>query len=251
MSPSETVRESSGKGSEKQRTVAVGLVLVALGAAVELVDEVLLQGAFQPRVDPFPLSISNWDAQVFLAINGGLANLYLGWFFNIVTRLGSTLFMFVLSVLLYMGGRRREGMLMLASIMFGTLIVLPLKLAVPRPRPYVSIPSAIVFGREAGSSFPSGHTVRIFAFALVASKLRPRLSLPFYSLACLVAFSRIYTGQHYPLDILAGIVIGLLAGYLTVRYEDGILKAASELRLPVHSRAPEPLSARPNESSIA
>jgi len=214
----------------------VGLLLVALGAVAEYVDEVLLQGAFQPPADPFPAFILNWDTRIFLSINSGLANPYLGWFFNILTRLGSTFLMFAIGILVYVSRRRREGILILASIVIGTFVALPLKLAIPRPRPYVTIPTTIAFDGEAGSSFPSGHAVRIFSFAFIASKLKPRFTIPLYLLAFLVAFSRIYVGQHYPLDAFIGALIGLLVGYLTLRYENRILKTAFRLGIPIDTR---------------
>ena len=229
--------DDSKAGSVRPRDALVGLLLIALGAAAEYVDEFLLQGAFQPPVDPFPPYILSWDARIFLLINNGLANPYLGWVFNILTRLGSTFFMLVIGILLYVCRRRREGILILASIVVGTFVALPLKLAIPRPRPFATIPTTIVFDKEAGSSFPSGHAVRTFAFAFIASKLRPRLAIPLYLFACLIAFSRVYVGQHYPLDAFAGALIGLLVGYLTMRNERRVLKAVSQLGVPTRDGA--------------
>jgi undecaprenyl-diphosphatase len=212
---------------------AIFLVIIGLAAYI---DEFLLQGAFQPSTDAFPHAISNWDIPIFILINKGLANFYLGWFFNIVTRLGSTTFLLAVCVVLYAVGRKRECILLFASIIIGTVLGLPIKLLLPRPRPYVTLPSTIVFDREAGSSFPSGHSMRSFAFAVVGSKLWPRFRVPLYVLAFLVSFARIYVGQHYPSDIIGGALLGLLVGYLTTRYETAIMKAAYRLRiLPDHN----------------
>jgi undecaprenyl-diphosphatase len=70
------------------------------------------------------------------------------------------------------------------------------------PKPLMEVPTT--------SSFPSGHTSTSFACAYVISRLAPRLTIPVFVLAALIGFSRIYVGVHYPLDVLAGAIFGLL-----------------------------------------
>lgn len=230
--------ENDSKDSKaRSREILLGLLLIAVGVIAECLDEVLLQGRFQPPTDPFPAYIYAWDARMFLLINNGLADPYLGWLFNILTRLGSTLSIFTIGVLLYLCQRKREGILILASLVIGTFVTLPMKLAIARPRPFVAIPNTILFDREAGSSFPSGHSMRAFAFAFMASKLRPKFTVPLYLFAVLIAFSRVYVGQHYPLDVLAGTLTGVFVGYLTIVCENKILKAVSRLGIPIDSQA--------------
>jgi undecaprenyl-diphosphatase len=66
-------------------------------------------------------------------------------------------------------------------------------------------------------SFPSGHAATAFACATVLAALAPRWRLPFFVLAALIAFSRLYNGVHYPTDVLAGSVLGVLVGLAVVR----------------------------------
>ena len=70
------------------------------------------------------------------------------------------------------------------------------------PEPLMDVPTT--------SSFPSGHTSTSFACAYVISRLAPRLTVFVYLLAALIGLSRIYVGVHYPLDVLAGAVVGLV-----------------------------------------
>ena len=62
-------------------------------------------------------------------------------------------------------------------------------------------------------SFPSGHATTAVAGALTVSALWPRYRVVWWSLGALIAYSRIYLGHHYPLDVLAGALLGLAIGY--------------------------------------
>ena len=70
------------------------------------------------------------------------------------------------------------------------------------PKPLMEVPTT--------SSFPSGHTSTSFACAYVISRLAPRLTIPVFVLAALIGFSRVYVGVHYPLDVIAGAIFGLI-----------------------------------------
>jgi undecaprenyl-diphosphatase len=65
-------------------------------------------------------------------------------------------------------------------------------------------------------SFPSGHAASSFACAVVLASYVPRWRVPLYVLAGLIAFSRSYVGVHYPLDVVAGALWGVLLGEATL-----------------------------------
>jgi undecaprenyl-diphosphatase len=67
---------------------------------------------------------------------------------------------------------------------------------------------------ERTHSFPSGHTATSFAAATVLAWYAPRWRWWFYALACLIAFSRLYLGVHYPTDVLAGALLGTATALL-------------------------------------
>ena len=118
----------------------------------------------------------------------------------------------VVALVLTLLWRRPNVFLVVATTALTTQFVNSLlKYAVQRDRP-----PAVVLDPEpllevpTTSSFPSGHTSSSFACAFVLARLAPRLSVPLFALAALIGFSRIYVGVHYPLDVLAGAVLGLL-----------------------------------------
>jgi undecaprenyl-diphosphatase len=63
-------------------------------------------------------------------------------------------------------------------------------------------------------SFPSSHAVNNFSAAMFFSKLFPKIRMPLFITASIVAFSRPYVGVHYPSDIFGGMLIGLAVGYI-------------------------------------
>jgi undecaprenyl-diphosphatase len=76
-------------------------------------------------------------------------------------------------------------------------------------------------------SFPSGHAATSFACATVIGASVPKLRVPLYVLAALIAWSRVYVGVHYPADVLAGALYGLAVGLVLVR----VLPRLAELLL--------------------
>ena len=68
------------------------------------------------------------------------------------------------------------------------------------------------------TSFPSGHSASAAAFATAVTLESPWLGLAAIPLAAAVAGSRVYTGAHYPSDVLAGAALGTGIAVLTLRW---------------------------------
>jgi undecaprenyl-diphosphatase len=81
----------------------------------------------------------------------------------------------------------------------------------PRPSRRYALPHTLVPAPK-DPSFPSGHSTIAFACATVLTYFRPRLGPPLFLLAAAIAFSRVYVGVHYPLDVLGGAALGMAIG---------------------------------------
>jgi len=112
--------------------------------------------------------------------------------------------------LLVRGGRpRRAALAALAAVaVTSALANLGVKLVSRRRRPTSPVPEARRLEHPASTSFPSGHSASAAAFAGVVGHQVPELWLPINALAGSVAFSRVYTGVHYPGDVVIGWLLG-------------------------------------------
>ena len=65
-------------------------------------------------------------------------------------------------------------------------------------------------------SMPSNHAANIFALAVVLSFFYDKMKVPLFSLAVVIAFSRVYVGVHYPADVLVGGLFGYIIAWLVL-----------------------------------
>jgi undecaprenyl-diphosphatase len=114
---------------------------------------------------------------------------------------------------------RRTALTGVAAIGLASLVVnQPMKLVGERHRPdrtQLGVPESRWVSMPSSTSFPSGHSASAAAFATSVGDMLPALSLPLRMVAAAVMFSRVYTGVHYPSDVIAGAAAGVLAGRLT------------------------------------
>jgi undecaprenyl-diphosphatase len=100
-----------------------------------------------------------------------------------------------------------------AAVWSADLLALAAKELTGRSRPFAAFPEVDpLLGVTVGGSLPSGHAATSFAGAVVLSYFFRRALPALVVLAVLIAFSRVYVGVHYPLDVLAGAALGTLVG---------------------------------------
>ena len=87
---------------------------------------------------------------------------------------------------------------------------------VHRTRPFDAHPQIHPLYVVHSSSFPAGHAATAFAGATLLSYLVPRAAPLFVLLAAAIGYSRVYVGVHYPGDVVAGALLGVLCGLVAL-----------------------------------
>lgn len=160
-----------------------------------------------------------WEGPILLWIQEYMRGPLTDRFFAHYTALGNAgLVWIALSVLFLLFKRTRKagiaGLLALLIGFVGTNLIL--KPLAHRTRPWLVVEGLAALVLEGDPhSFPSGHTCAAFA---AACAWHPRLPGRWGNLALvcavLMGFSRLYVGVHFPTDVLAGALVGILSAWL-------------------------------------
>lgn len=187
----------------------------------------------------------SWDLQLLTRINREWTHPWLDWLMPAASAINAWVPVLALVVLLvaWRGGREGRWMLLCIALAVGIgdgVISNTLKKTVGRVRPRDAVEGLIVrdlgpgkpeFMRlfsapeqtlskvrneKRGKSFPSSHTVNMFALATVIALFHRRWGLLGYGIAGLVAYSRLYVAAHWPSDIALSMALGVLIGLSVV-----------------------------------
>jgi membrane-associated phospholipid phosphatase len=139
--------------------------------------------------------------------------------FIYLTYLGDGFFCIGIGLLLVFLKKRFLGLMVLSSYALSGIIAQVLKYYILEARPAIFLKDASYkyfidnVTLHNFHAFPSGHTASAFALAAVLSfdSKNKNYSFLFLAGAFIVAYSRIYLAQHFPDDVLAGAIIGLVS----------------------------------------
>lgn len=161
-------------------------------------------------------SLINIDHVIFKAINGlafkwfwlDMAGVFFANYFPYVV--GAAIFLFLFKY-------RKTWQMVLTALAAAVIarfgVVEIIRWFKPRVRPFNAADINLLVGKVNESSFPSGHATFFFALATVVFLNNKKLGLWFYGAALIISIARIFVGVHWPLDVLAGAVVGILVGW--------------------------------------
>ena len=164
--------------------------------------------------------LHNIDNSILLYIKNNMHGYIMDKAMVIITSLGNGGAIWILIAVLLMIKKkyRKIGFMVLGALILSTILGEGiLKHVVQRIRPSADIPEInMLIAKPLSYSFPSGHAASSFAVAGVLSKYFKKYAPEFLGLASLIAFSRLYLYVHYPTDVLAGIILGLICSRIII-----------------------------------
>ncbi|RPI82145.1 MAG: phosphatase PAP2 family protein [Chloroflexi bacterium] len=144
-----------------------------------------------------------------------------------ITQIGNGLTALFLAIIFFLLRFRELAMAIILGMLSLLLVTEVLKSLTERKRPFTHHLEARIVGLKArGLSFPSGHTAQtFFLMSLLVQFFSLSIlgSILLYILAALVGLTRMYVGAHYPRDVLAGAILGVVWGILTGMISIGLL----------------------------
>jgi undecaprenyl-diphosphatase len=173
-------------------------------------------------------SLLQWDEGLFRMVNAVWLNPGLDFLLPFVTDARNFILPFIgAAIVIGLVGRIR-GLRFLALAVVTVMVADALsthlfKYSYARTRPCISLADVrLLVGCTNSPSFPSNHAVNASVLATLATLYMPRFWLPPIALAFLVGYSRVYVGVHYPLDVLAGSLLGIIVALVLSRAADSV-----------------------------
>jgi undecaprenyl-diphosphatase len=168
-------------------------------------------------------ALLTWDEGVFRILNEDWVHPLLDRLMSSVTDARNYQLPFILGAILILFVGRIRGLRFLVLAVVSVVVAdaignYAFKQVFLRARPCIVLEGVrLLVGCTNSPSFPSNHAINAGALATLVVLYMPRVWLPAAALAVLVGYSRIYVGAHYPLDVLAGGVLGIVVAMVFSR----------------------------------
>ena len=169
--------------------------------------------------------IGHWDVDAFLWVNGlvgrwGVLDRLVEW---LVSDYLIPVSVALALVALWFAGRDRATryryqigvFVALAAMGFTSWAVQEVSLATERARPFLDYEVNLLFYRPTDFSFPSNSVAAVFGIAAGVFGANRKLGTAMFALGAVLGFSRVFAGVHYPTDVIAGALIGVVIAVLT------------------------------------
>ncbi|WP_432712442.1 phosphatase PAP2 family protein [Pedobacter sp.] len=175
-------------------------------------------------------SLLHFDMELFLEIHRGLSNAFFDWLMPLLRNryFWAPLYLFI--IIFCIRAYKKEGLLIIGVLLLtfaiGDLVasrIIKPHVARIRPCSEPQLASRIIHrvGCGAGKSFPSAHATNHFAIAVFLICIfydRWKAILPIGIFwAFIISFAQIYVGVHYPIDTMAGAILGIAIGLSTAK----------------------------------
>jgi undecaprenyl-diphosphatase len=182
--------------------------------------------------------LAELDTTLFHILNSGIANPVFDFLMPIITdvKYWIPIYALMFIYLAWRGGENRWGAIIaivLVAVLTDQINSSILKEFFARPRPCHTMENIrLLVDCGAGKSFPSSHAANNFALATVLSFFYRRWKWVFITLASAVAFSRTYIGVHYPLDLVAGAIVGFLIASAVILFVTRLGRLSPKIYIP-------------------
>lgn len=164
--------------------------------------------------------ILSWDFSVLNFIQEQFRCDALDWLTQLFSTIGHAglVWIAICIILIFFKKTRAAGVIGLASMTLGLVLgEFAIKNFVARPRPFLTddprnlfLNAELIVKKPSGFSFPSGHSCAAAAFGTVLLAKNKVLGLVFLVPVLYMMFSRCYAYVHFPTDVLAGMLLGIL-----------------------------------------
>jgi undecaprenyl-diphosphatase len=162
------------------------------------------------------------DRALFIFFNTWFSTPWLDVFFKTITEARNWIFPAVITAAVFIVKEKKKAViiLVLAGITVALTDLISVRILKPlfsrqRPcHPDILIDGCnYLLGKKRSYSFPSAHATNMFGQAVLLTLFYPKRIVYFMTFASLIGFSRIYTGVHYPGDVLGGFIFGTIIAW--------------------------------------